>query len=57
MWSGAARYPDTAVQVLDKSFEKYRLPLAAVEELFTGCRWQRARSGLEIRVVSFGATF
>jgi gluconolactonase len=39
MWSGAARYPDPAVQALDKSFEKYRLPLAAVEQLFTGCRW------------------
>src|SRR5215472_14767017 len=39
MWSGAARYPDPAVQVLDKSFEKYRQRLAAVEQLFTGCRW------------------
>jgi gluconolactonase len=39
MWKGASRYPDPAVQALDKSFEKYRLPLAAVELLFTGCRW------------------
>ena len=39
MWKGASRYPDPAVQALDRSFEKYRHPLAAVEQLFTGCRW------------------
>ena len=39
MWQGASRYPDPAVQALHKSFEKYRQPLAAVEMLFTGCRW------------------
>ena len=33
------RYPDPAVVVLDERFEKYRIRLAAVERLFTGCRW------------------
>jgi gluconolactonase len=39
MWSPASFYPDPAVQVLDPSFAKYRLPLAAVERLATGLRW------------------
>ena len=33
------RYPDPAVRVLDAAFEKYRLRLASVERLATGCRW------------------
>lgn len=33
------RYPDPAVQVLDPSFNQYRILLAAVERLATGCRW------------------
>src|SRR3954466_15603596 len=39
MWEPSQRYPDPAVQVLDAAFNKYRLPLASVEQLFTGCRW------------------
>ena len=39
MWEPSARYPDPAVQVLDASFNQYRLPLASVERLYTGCRW------------------
>ena len=39
MWEPSDRYPDPAVQVLDASFNRYRLPLASVERLFTGCRW------------------
>ncbi|MGH8066903.1 MAG: SMP-30/gluconolactonase/LRE family protein [Candidatus Entotheonellia bacterium] len=40
-WSGSnpVRYPDPAVQVLDPSFSRYRLGLAAVERLATGFRW------------------
>src|SRR4030095_12185889 len=39
-WHGEpVRYPDPAVQVLDPSFAKYRLNLAAVERLATGFRW------------------
>lgn len=38
-WSPATYYPDPAIQILDPSFEKYTLKLAAVERLFTGCRW------------------
>ncbi|MBV8526421.1 MAG: SMP-30/gluconolactonase/LRE family protein [Acetobacteraceae bacterium] len=39
MWEPSERYPDPAVQVLNSSFNQYRLPLAAVERLATGCRW------------------
>ncbi len=39
MWEPSLRYPDPAVRALDPSFEKYRLALAGVERLFTGCRW------------------
>ena len=39
MWQPNERYPDPAVRVLDKEFLKYRLPLASVERLYTGCRW------------------
>ena len=35
----AVRYPDAAVEVLDPSFEKYRLGLTAVERVATGLRW------------------
>jgi len=39
-WHGEpVRYPDPLVQVLDPSFAKYRLNLAAVERLATGFRW------------------
>jgi gluconolactonase len=38
-WQPSQRYPDVAVQVLDQSFAKYRLNLAAVERLATGFRW------------------
>jgi gluconolactonase len=39
MWQPSERYPDPAVRVLDGAFNKYRLMLASVERLFTGCRW------------------
>jgi gluconolactonase len=39
MWEPSNRYPDPAVQALDPSFNQYRLPLASVERLYTGCRW------------------
>ena len=38
-WAPSERYPDPAVQILDKSFEKYRVLLASVERLSTGYRW------------------
>jgi gluconolactonase len=38
-WSPSLRYPDPLVQSLDKRFDKYRLPLASVERLYTGSRW------------------
>ena len=38
-WRPASRYPDPAVMSLDPRFNKYKLPLASVERLATGCRW------------------
>ena len=38
-WTPTERYPDPAVRVLDPSFNRYRLLLAAVERLATGLRW------------------
>jgi gluconolactonase len=38
-WQPSEGYPDPAVQALDPSFNKYRLALASVERLSTGCRW------------------
>jgi len=38
-WRDHPRYPDPAIQALDVSFEKYMVFSAAVERLYTGCRW------------------
>ena len=38
-WSPASRYPDAAIEVLDARFERYRLKLARVERIASGCRW------------------
>jgi len=38
-WQPSQRYPDPSIVVLDEAFNKYRLPLAKVERLYTGCRW------------------
>jgi gluconolactonase len=38
-WQPTERYPDPSVQILDPSFARYRLVLAAVERLATGFRW------------------
>jgi gluconolactonase len=38
-WQPSGRYPDPAVQILDQSFAKYRLNLAAVERIAHGFRW------------------
>jgi gluconolactonase len=35
----SARYPDPAVQTLDPAFDRYRVALAGVERIATGCRW------------------
>lgn len=39
MWQPAERYPDPAIEILDPSFERYRIFNAGVERLYTGCRW------------------
>ena len=33
------RYPDPLIKSLDPRFDKYRLPLASVEHLWSGSRW------------------
>ena len=37
--SDPVRYPDPAVKSLDERFDQYRVFSAAVERLYTGCRW------------------
>ena len=38
-WREHPRYPDPAIETLDERFEGYRVFSAAVERLYTGCRW------------------
>jgi gluconolactonase len=38
-WRPSEHYPDPSVVALDPSFAPYKLGLAAVERLYTGCRW------------------
>jgi len=38
-WRPSLRYPDPLVRSLDPRFERYRLPLASVDRLWTGGRW------------------
>ena len=38
-WRPYPRYPDPAIESLDERFDKLRVPSAAVERLYTGCRW------------------
>ena len=38
-WQPSQRYPDPSIVVIDEAFNKYRLPLAKLERLYTGCRW------------------
>lgn len=38
-WREQPRYPDPAIEIIDPRFEKYRVFSAAVERLYTGCRW------------------
>ncbi|MGI9386966.1 MAG: SMP-30/gluconolactonase/LRE family protein [Methyloligellaceae bacterium] len=38
-WRPHPRYPDPAIETLDERFEQYRVFSAAVERLYTGCRW------------------
>ncbi len=38
-WRVNPRYPDPAIEILDERFEAYRIFSAAVERLYTGCRW------------------
>src|SRR5262249_26693751 len=37
--STPVRYPDPAVEVIDPRFAKYKVGNAALERLYTGCRW------------------
>ncbi|MEQ9639562.1 MAG: SMP-30/gluconolactonase/LRE family protein [Alphaproteobacteria bacterium] len=38
-WREQPRYPDPLIHTLDEKFDKYRIFSAAVERLYTGCRW------------------
>ena len=39
MWEESQRYPDPRVISIDKAFDQYRLALASVERIASGCRW------------------
>jgi len=38
-WRDHPRYPDPAIETLDERFAQYHIFSAAVERLYTGCRW------------------
>lgn len=38
-WRDHPRYPDPSIEALDDRFKKYMIFSAAVERLYTGCRW------------------
>ena len=38
-WRDHPRYPDPAIKTVDASFDALTIKLAAVERLYTGCRW------------------
>lgn len=38
-WTAPVRYPDPAVESIDRRFGRYRIGSAAVERLWTGARW------------------
>ena len=38
-WRDHPRYPDPAIEILDERFRPYTIFSAAVERLYTGCRW------------------
>ena len=38
-WRDHPRYPDPLIETLDPRFDQYRIFSAAVERLYTGCRW------------------
>ncbi len=38
-WQPSQRYPDPAIQVLDQSFDKYRIKQSSVERIAHGFRW------------------
>jgi gluconolactonase len=38
-WRMSERYPDPAIRILDPSFARYRVPLAAIMRLAEGTRW------------------
>ena len=38
-WRDHPRYPDPAIETIDPRFDRYRIFSAAVERLYTGCRW------------------
>ena len=38
-WRDHPRYPDPSIEALDPRFNQYMIFSAAVERLYTGCRW------------------
>src|SRR4051794_18943767 len=38
-WQPSQRYPDPSIKVIDPGFTKYRIGIAKVEKIASGCRW------------------
>ncbi len=38
-WNNPIRYPDPAVEILDRRFARYRIGNASIERIWTGARW------------------
>jgi gluconolactonase len=54
-WREHPRYPDPLIETLDPRFDQYRIFSAAVERLYTGCRWAEGRSGSATAAICCGA--
>ena len=38
-WQPSQRYPDPAIEIVDQSFDKYRIKQSSVERIAHGFRW------------------
>ena len=56
-WRPHPRYPDPAVISLDPDFDKLTIFSAAIERLYTGCRWAEGPVYLAMAAIYCGATF
>ena len=56
-WRDHPRYPDPTIEILDERFRPYTIFSAAVERLYTGCRWSEGPVWFVTDDTCFGAIF